>query len=72
MQERLGEDSEEKSASGRAIPRRGEGASYAFPSTKETSMSSREFEDRAMAEAGVALLSGVAFGEFGEGYVRLS
>jgi aspartate/methionine/tyrosine aminotransferase len=25
-----------------------------------------------MNEAGVALLSGAAFGEFGEGYVRLS
>ena len=35
-------------------------------------MSSREFEDRAMSEAGVALLSGAAFGEFGEGYIRLS
>ena len=49
-----------------------EGAFYAFPSIKDTGMSSREFEDRAMAEAGVALLSGAAFGEFGEGYVRLS
>ena len=49
-----------------------EGAFYAFPSIKETGLSSREFEDRAMSEAGVALLSGAAFGEFGEGYVRLS
>ena len=38
----------------------------------ETSLTCREFEHRAMAEAGVALLSGAAFGEFGEGYVRLS
>ena len=67
-----GSDTEGKSASGRAIPRRYEGAFYTFPSTKETGMSSREFEDRAMAEAGVALLSGAVFGEFGEGYVRLS
>ena len=49
-----------------------EGAFYVFPSIKGTGLSSREFEDRAMAEAGVALLSGAAFGEFGEGYVRLS
>ena len=35
-------------------------------------MSSCEFEDRAMAEAGVALMSGVAFGEFADCYVRLS
>ena len=49
-----------------------EGAFYAFPSIKGTGLSSGEFEDRAMDEAGVALLSGSAFGEFGEGYVRLS
>ena len=49
-----------------------EGAFYVFPSIKETGLSSKEFEERAMSEAGVALLSGAAFGEFGEGYVRLS
>ena len=49
-----------------------EGAFYAFPSIKQTGLTSSEFEDRAMAEAGVALLSGAAFGEYGEGYVRLS
>ena len=49
-----------------------EGAFYAFPSIKETGLTSAEFEARAMAEAGVALLSGAAFGEYGEGYVRLS
>jgi aspartate aminotransferase len=49
-----------------------EGAFYAFPSIKGTGLTSAEFEDRAMNEAGVALLSGSAFGEFGEGYVRLS
>ena len=49
-----------------------EGAFYAFPSIEETGLSSGEFEDRAMAEAGVALLSGGAFGEYGKGYVRLS
>ena len=49
-----------------------EGAFYAFPSIQGTGLSSREFEDRAMSEAGIALLSGSAFGQFGEGYVRLS
>jgi aspartate aminotransferase len=49
-----------------------EGAFYAFPSIKGTGLTSAEFEDRAMNQAGVALLSGSAFGEFGEGYVRLS
>ena len=49
-----------------------EGAFYAFPSIAGTGLSSGEFEERAMREAGVALLSGSGFGEFGEGYVRLS
>lgn len=49
-----------------------EGAFYAFPSIKATGLSSSEFEERAMNEAGVALLSGAAFGRYGEGYVRLS
>jgi aspartate/methionine/tyrosine aminotransferase len=49
-----------------------EGAFYVFPSIKETGLSSSEFEERALSEAGVALLSGSAFGEYGEGYVRLS
>ena len=35
-------------------------------------MTSAEFEAKAMNDAGVALLSGSAFGEYGEGYVRLS
>jgi aspartate/methionine/tyrosine aminotransferase len=49
-----------------------EGAFYAFPSIQGTGLSSREFEERALSEAGVALLSGAAFGAFGEGYIRLS
>jgi len=49
-----------------------EGAFYAFPSIKGTGLRSAEFEERAMSEAGVALLSGSAFGQYGEGYVRLS
>ena len=49
-----------------------EGAFYVFPSIKGTGLTSAEFEEKAMNEAGVALLSGSAFGEYGEGYVRLS
>ena len=49
-----------------------EGAFYVFPSIKDTGLSSSEFENRALNEAGVALLSGSAFGAYGEGYVRLS
>lgn len=48
------------------------GAFYAMPNISGTGMTSREFEQRAMNEAGVALLSGTAFGIYGEGYVRLS
>ena len=49
-----------------------EGAFYVFPSIKGTGLTSAEFEEKAMNDAGVALLSGSAFGEYGEGYVRLS
>ena len=49
-----------------------EGAFYAFPSIKGTGISSQEFQDRALEEAGVALLSGTSFGRFGDGCVRLS
>ncbi|MDP6228397.1 MAG: pyridoxal phosphate-dependent aminotransferase [Dehalococcoidia bacterium] len=49
-----------------------EGAFYAFPNISETGLTSRQFEDRVMQEAGVAVRSGSGFGEFGEGYVRIS
>ena len=49
-----------------------EGAFYAFPSIAGTGLSSGEFEARALKEAGVAVLSGSAFGGYGNGYVRLS
>lgn len=49
-----------------------EGAFYAFPNITGTGMTSREFADRLLAEAGVASLSGTAFGAYGEGYIRLS
>ena len=48
------------------------GAFYAFPNVSGTGMSSSEFAERAMVDAGVALLSGTAFGEYGDGYVRIS
>ena len=49
-----------------------EGAFYAFPSIRGTGFTSDEFQERVLNEAGVALLSGASFGEYGEGYVRLS
>ena len=48
------------------------GAFYVFPNVKGLGMSSKELADKILAEAGVAVLSGTAFGEYGEGYLRLS
>jgi aspartate/methionine/tyrosine aminotransferase len=48
------------------------GAFYAFPNITGTGMSSRELQDLLLDEAGVATVSGTAFGELGEGYVRFS
>ncbi len=48
------------------------GAFYAFPNISGTGLDSRAFAERAMDEAGVALLSGTAFGEHGDGYIRIS
>ena len=48
------------------------GAFYAFPNITDTGMSSSDFERGALQEAGVSLLSGTAFGRYGEGYVRIS
>jgi aspartate aminotransferase len=49
-----------------------EGAFYAFPNITGTGMSSREAADHLLYGAGVATLSGAAFGSNGEGYLRLS
>ena len=48
------------------------GAFYAFPNIRGTGMSSQEFANKALYEAGVALLAGTAFGAFGDGYIRIS
>ena len=48
-----------------------EGALYAFPNISGTGMSCEEFTDFALEKAGVALLPGSNFGEYGEGYVRM-
>ena len=49
-----------------------EGAFYAFPGIAGTGLTSAEFEAKALQEAGVAVLSGSAFGGYGDGCVRLS
>lgn len=48
------------------------GAFYAFPNVKGTGQDSRVVADRLLQEAGVAVLSGTAFGEYGDGFLRLS
>ncbi|MCI0330596.1 MAG: pyridoxal phosphate-dependent aminotransferase [candidate division Zixibacteria bacterium] len=49
-----------------------QGAFYVFPSIKKFGKSSREMADYLLEGAGVACLSGTAFGRFGEGYIRFS
>ena len=49
-----------------------EGAFYVFPSIRNTGITSQEFQERALPEAGLALLGGHSFGKYGEGYLRLS
>jgi len=51
---------------------RPEGALYAFANISGTGMSSEQFANFALEEAGVALLPGNSFGVHGEGYIRLS
>ena len=48
------------------------GAFYVFPNVKGLGLPSKVLEERMLNEAGVAVLSGTAFGEYGEGYLRLS
>jgi aspartate/methionine/tyrosine aminotransferase len=48
-----------------------QGAFYAFPNIKETGKSSEEIANL-MLDHGVALLPGSVFGQYGEGYLRLS
>ncbi len=48
------------------------GAFYAFPNIEGTGKSSKWLADYLLQEAGVATLSGTAFGEYGEGFLRLS
>ncbi len=48
------------------------GAFYVFPNIKQTGLPSKKLADALLEEAGVAALSGAAFGHFGEGYLRFS
>jgi aspartate/methionine/tyrosine aminotransferase len=52
-----------------ATPR---GAFYVFPNITGTGKTSAEVAERLLNDAGVAVLGGTAFGQYGEGYLRLS
>jgi aspartate aminotransferase len=48
------------------------GAFYTFPNITETGWPSKKLADALLEQAGVACLSGTAFGSYGEGYLRFS
>ncbi len=52
--------------------RKPHGAFYAFPNVAGTGRKSRALAEALLNEAGVACLSGTAFGNWGEGYLRFS
>ena len=48
------------------------GAFYVFPSIKKFGMTSDEFATRLLQEEKVAVVPGTAFGDCGEGFLRIS
>lgn len=48
------------------------GAFYIFPCIKEFGMTSEEFAEKLLAEEKVAIVPGTAFGDCGEGFLRIS
>jgi aspartate aminotransferase len=48
------------------------GAFYVFPNVTKTGWPSKKLADALLDDAGIACLSGTAFGAFGEGYLRFS
>lgn len=49
-----------------------EGAFYVFPSIKNTGLTSEQFAEKLLFEKRLAVVPGNAFGECGEGYIRIS
>jgi len=54
------------------ICQKAEGAFYVFPNIKSFKKRAKWLADYILEEAGVALLDGTSFGDFGEGYLRIS
>ena len=48
------------------------GAFYVFPCIKEFGMTSDEFAEKLLAEEKLAVVPGTAFGDCGEGFLRIS
>jgi aspartate aminotransferase len=48
------------------------GAFYVFPNIQSFGMTSGTFADYLLNSAGVAVLAGTSFGQYGEGYIRIS
>ena len=48
------------------------GAFYVFPCIQSTGMTSEEFCEKFLIEKHVAVIPGTAFGDCGEGFVRMS
>ena len=48
------------------------GAFYAFPNITKTGMSSQKLQQKILEEAGVAVIAGTSFGDYGEGFLRFS
>ena len=51
---------------------RPQGSFYVFPNIEGTGFAEHELADRLLAEAGVAVLPGTAFGHAGKGFIRLA
>jgi aspartate aminotransferase len=51
---------------------RPQGSFYVFPNIEGTGFDEHELADRLLAEAGVAVLPGTAFGQAGKGFIRLA
>jgi len=49
-----------------------QGAFYVFPNVTGTGLTAMQLQDRLLNDAGVAALSGTAFGGWGEGFLRFS
>ncbi len=48
------------------------GAFYVFPNIADTGLSAKQVEQGLLEDAGVAAIAGTSFGQYGEGYLRLS